>query len=144
MDVIARLPDSKIPKLRMSRYLDTSSVGESRLYDDSLTTTITLHNTSTSWRSDVSIILPGWSITRVGPVDTHSTPVLTTVRRLWVALPQNKHHEMTPQQNKLNMVAEQRLTWRSAGLQRSGTRFHRRRKTTLSRRVAWFDHGDGG
>ena len=34
-----------------------------------------------SWRSGTSIVLPGWRCHTVGP----RTPVLTSVRRLWVA-----------------------------------------------------------
>ena len=49
---------------------------------------------------------------------------------------------MSPQQSYLNMVAER---WEcKLGCRESGTRYHRRRNTTLSRRVAWFDPGDVG
>ena len=49
------------------------------------------------------------------PVDTHSTPVLTTVRRLSVSSATKRHHEhckhvtMSPHQNYFNMAAERRL-----------------------------------
>ena len=64
----------------------------------------------TSWHSDGSPSYLGGSSHGWVPVNTHGTPVLTSVRRLWVAhSPRALHGQvMSPRhQNSFNLVAEQ-------------------------------------
>ena len=76
-----------------TRVLSRGCVGTKRVSITSHTTTTTLHNTNTSQRSDGSPPSMNGSLHGWVPVDSHSAPVLTAVRRQWVA-----HSPQAPQQ----------------------------------------------
>ena len=85
-----------------------------RAHDHSLVFTAR-HSTSTSWRSDAPIILPGWEYHTRGSWLTSTVPKCLYGGRLWMALTDcTKVHAATAHSN---MVAEQFI--RSAAFRQS-------------------------